>query len=91
MHGDIGDVAAGLARAAAAVSESFGSHRIQHAHLETHATIGWLEGDRLVLRSSTQTPFLTRAAVSSSSACRPARCASRPPGSAAGSAASRRC
>jgi CO/xanthine dehydrogenase Mo-binding subunit/aerobic-type carbon monoxide dehydrogenase small subunit (CoxS/CutS family) len=64
VHGDIGDVAAGLARAAAVVSESFSIHRIQHAHLETHAAIGWLEGDRLVLRSSTQTPFLTRDAVS---------------------------
>jgi putative selenate reductase molybdopterin-binding subunit len=64
VHGDIGDVAAGLARAAAVVSESFSVHRIQHAHLETHGTVGWLEGDRLVLRSSTQTPFLTRDAVS---------------------------
>jgi len=64
VHGDIGDVAAGLASAAAVVSESFSIHRIQHAHLETHATIGWLEGDRLILRSSTQTPFLTRDAVS---------------------------
>jgi putative selenate reductase molybdopterin-binding subunit len=68
VHGDIGDVATGLARAAAVVSESFSIHRIQHAHLETHAAIGWLEpasdGDRLVLRSSTQTPFLTRDALS---------------------------
>jgi putative selenate reductase molybdopterin-binding subunit len=64
VHGDIGDVAAGLASAAAVVSESFGIHRVQQAHLETHATIGWLEGGRLILRSSTQTPFLTRDAVS---------------------------
>ncbi len=64
VHGDIGDVAAGLASAAAVVSESFAIHRVQHAHLETHATVGWLEGGRLVLRSSTQTPFLTRDAVS---------------------------
>ncbi len=64
VHGDIGDVAGGLARAAAVVSESFSIHRIQHAHLETHAAVGWLDGDRLVLRSSTQTPFLTRDALS---------------------------
>jgi putative selenate reductase molybdopterin-binding subunit len=63
VHGDIGDVAAGLASAAAVVSQSFGIHRIQHAHLETHASVGWLDGDRLVLRSSTQTPFLTRDAI----------------------------
>jgi CO/xanthine dehydrogenase Mo-binding subunit len=63
-HGHVGDVTAGLARAAAVVSLSFGVHRVQHAALETHAAIGWLEDDgRLVLRTSTQTPFLTRDAV----------------------------
>jgi len=63
VHGGVGDVAAGLASAAAVVSQSFGIQRVQHAHLETHATVGWLEGDRLVLRTSTQTPFLTRDAI----------------------------
>ena len=62
-HGHVGDVAAGLARAAAVVSLSFGVHRVQHASLETHATIGWLEDEQLVLRTSTQTPFLTRDAI----------------------------
>ncbi len=63
VHGGAGDVAAGLASAAAVVSHSFAIHRVQHAHLETHATIGWLEDGRLVLRTSTQTPFLTRDAI----------------------------
>ncbi len=63
VHSHIGDVAAGLALADAVVSESFAVHRIQHAHLETHAAVGWLDGDRLVLRTSTQTPFLTRDAI----------------------------
>ena len=63
-HGHVGDVAAGLARAAAVVSLSFGVQRVQHAALETHATIGWLEDDGgLVIRTSTQTPFLTRDAI----------------------------
>ncbi len=62
-HGHVGDVAAGLARAAAVVSLSFGVQRVQHASLETHATIGWLEDEELVLRTSTQTPFLTRDAI----------------------------
>jgi putative selenate reductase molybdopterin-binding subunit len=63
-HGGVGDVAAGLASAAAVVSQTFGIQRVQHAHLETHATVGWLDDDgRLVLRTSTQTPFLTRDAV----------------------------
>ena len=35
--------------------------RVQHAHLETHAAIGWVdEAGVLTLRSSTQVPFLTR-------------------------------
>jgi putative selenate reductase molybdopterin-binding subunit len=63
VHGGVGDVDAGLARAAAVVSQSFAVQRVQHAHLETHATLGWLEHDRLVLRTSTQTPFLTRDAI----------------------------
>src|SRR6185437_522219 len=52
VHGGIGDVAAGLASATAVVSHTFGIQRIQHVHLETHATIGWLDGERLVLRTS---------------------------------------
>jgi CO/xanthine dehydrogenase Mo-binding subunit/aerobic-type carbon monoxide dehydrogenase small subunit (CoxS/CutS family) len=63
VHGGVGDVAAGLARAAAVVSRGYTVQRIQHAHLETHATVGWLDGERLVLRTSSQTPFLTRDAV----------------------------
>ena len=63
VHGGVGDVAAGLASATAVVSRTYASHRIQHAHLETHATVGWMDGERLVLRTSSQTPFLTRDAV----------------------------
>jgi len=62
-HGGTGDVAEGLAAAAAVVSQSFGIHRIQHAHLETHAAVGWLDDGRLVVRTSSQTPFLTRDAL----------------------------
>jgi putative selenate reductase molybdopterin-binding subunit len=63
VHGGVGDVTAGLAAAAAVVSLSFGVQRVQHAHLETHATMGWLENGKLVLRTSSQTPFLTRDAI----------------------------
>jgi CO/xanthine dehydrogenase Mo-binding subunit/aerobic-type carbon monoxide dehydrogenase small subunit (CoxS/CutS family) len=62
-HGGVGDVAAGLASAAAVVSETFSIQRVQCAHLETHATVGWMDSDRLVLRTSSQTPFLTKNAV----------------------------
>src|SRR6202042_3764588 len=51
------------ADAAAVVSQSFGIHRIQHAALETHAAVGWLDDGRLVVRTSSQTPFLTRDAI----------------------------
>jgi CO/xanthine dehydrogenase Mo-binding subunit len=37
---------------------------VQHAHLETHGAIGWLDADqRLNIRTSSQTPFLTRSAL----------------------------
>ncbi|TNM61545.1 aldehyde oxidase [Streptomyces sp. NP160] len=72
VHGHLGDVEAGFAAAAAAggavVEGTWRSQRLAHAALETHAARGWLEGSlegggRLVVRSSTQTPFLTRDAL----------------------------
>ncbi|MFH6785516.1 MULTISPECIES: molybdopterin-dependent oxidoreductase [Methylobacterium] len=63
-HGAIGDVAAGLAAADVVIEGTYRSQRIQHAHLETHAAIGWRDPEgRLVIRSSTQVPFLTRDAL----------------------------
>jgi putative selenate reductase molybdopterin-binding subunit len=64
IHGHIGDVEAGFVAAAHIYEGVFTSQRIQHAHLETHAAIGWLAADgRLHVRSSTQTPYLTRNAL----------------------------
>src|SRR5262249_31135488 len=63
LHSETGDVEAALAAAAATVTLTFGIHRVQHAALETHGAVGWLDGDRLVVRSSTQVPFLTRDAL----------------------------
>ncbi|TFD47290.1 2Fe-2S iron-sulfur cluster binding domain-containing protein [Cryobacterium frigoriphilum] len=60
LHGEFGDVAAGLAEAHTIVSGSWQTQRIAHTQLETHATIGWLEDNRLVLRTSTQVPFLVQ-------------------------------
>ena len=37
--------------------------RVQHAALETHAAMTWMEADRLVVRTSTQVPFLVRLAL----------------------------
>jgi CO/xanthine dehydrogenase Mo-binding subunit/aerobic-type carbon monoxide dehydrogenase small subunit (CoxS/CutS family) len=64
LHDELGDVAAGFAEADAVYEGTFRTPRAQHASLETHGALGWLDGDgRLVLRSSTQTPFLTRRAL----------------------------
>jgi putative selenate reductase molybdopterin-binding subunit len=67
VHRQTGDVYRGFSIADEVYEGTFTTHRVQHVHLETHTTIGWQEkeavesgGGRLVLRSSTQTPFLTR-------------------------------
>jgi len=64
VHGEVGDVAAGLAAADIVYTETYLSHRVQHAALETHGCIGWRDPDgRLTLRTSSQVPFLTRDAL----------------------------
>ncbi len=64
LHGDIGDVEAGFAEAAVVHEGTYSSQRVQHGHLETHGCIGWQDADgRLTIRTSSQTPFLTRDAL----------------------------
>jgi putative selenate reductase molybdopterin-binding subunit len=59
-----GDPAGGLAEADIVHQAIYTTQRLQHAALETHAAIGWLdETGCLIVRSSTQTPFLTRRAL----------------------------
>ncbi|MFP7761052.1 molybdopterin-dependent oxidoreductase [Marisediminicola sp. LYQ85] len=61
VHGELGDVDAAIATAAATVSGTWRTQRVSHVALETHATRGWIDDDgRLVLRSSSQVPFLVR-------------------------------
>ncbi len=58
-HG--GDIDAALAASHAVVTGEWTSSRVTHAALETHGSVGWLDDDgRLVIRSSTQVPFLVR-------------------------------
>ncbi len=60
-HGERGDVAAALADAAATVSGTWSTARVTHAALETHAARGWLDAEgRLVIRTSSQVPYLVR-------------------------------
>ena len=66
IHGGYGDVDAALAASAASVSGEWRTSRVSHAQLETHGSIGWLDDDgRLVIRTSSQVPFLTRDALCS--------------------------
>jgi len=65
VHGGIGDVDAGVAEAVASggavVRGRWRTQRVQHAHLETHGCTGWRDGlGRLVIRTSSQVPFLVR-------------------------------
>jgi putative selenate reductase molybdopterin-binding subunit len=63
-HGEFGDVAAALAASAVTFTGTFTTQRVQHGHLETHGGMAWLDDDGVLnVRSSTQTPFLTRRAL----------------------------
>jgi CO/xanthine dehydrogenase Mo-binding subunit/aerobic-type carbon monoxide dehydrogenase small subunit (CoxS/CutS family) len=63
-HREFGDVGAGFASAAVTYEGTFITQRVQHAHLETHGGLAWVDANgRLNVRSSTQTPFLTRRAL----------------------------
>ncbi|KQM39670.1 molybdopterin-dependent oxidoreductase [Microbacterium sp. Leaf203] len=58
-HG--GDIDAALAASHTTVTGEWRSSRVTHAALETHGAVGWIDdGGRLVIRSSTQVPFLVR-------------------------------
>ncbi|MDA9463646.1 molybdopterin-dependent oxidoreductase [Bradyrhizobium sp. CCBAU 53415] len=64
-HGEFGDVAAALATSAVTYEATFHSHRVQHAALETHGGLAWLDDAGVLnVRTSTQVPFLTRRALS---------------------------
>ncbi|WP_165069364.1 molybdopterin-dependent oxidoreductase [Marisediminicola senii] len=70
VHGELGDVTAAIERATArdgqpadgaTVRGTWRTQRVTHVALETHGTRGWLDDDgRLVLRTSSQVPYLVR-------------------------------
>ncbi len=60
VHGRTGDVDAGFAAADRVAEITCDLQRVQHAAMETHCAIAWMDGGRLVVRSSTQVPFLVR-------------------------------
>ncbi|MBD7994690.1 molybdopterin-dependent oxidoreductase [Arthrobacter sp. Sa2CUA1] len=61
LHAELGDPDAGFAAAAAVHEGTYFSQRLQHTALETHAAIASFDEDgRLLVRTSTQVPFLVR-------------------------------
>jgi len=63
-HGEYGDVATALANSAVTYEGTFTTQRVQHAALETHGGLAWVDASGILnVRSSTQVPFLTRRAL----------------------------
>ncbi|MDQ0798122.1 molybdopterin-dependent oxidoreductase [Streptomyces sp. B1I3] len=64
VHRLSGDVNGAFARADCVYEGTFRTQRVQHAALETHAALAWLdEAGRLTVRTATQTPHLVRRAL----------------------------
>ena len=60
IHGNVGDVGAGFKAADVIHEATYTTHRVQHAQLETHCSITWLDNGRLNVRTSSQTPYITK-------------------------------
>jgi putative selenate reductase molybdopterin-binding subunit len=61
LHSELGSVADGFAAAEFIHEHTYRTQRVQHVALETHSSIAWLDDeDRLVVRTSSQVPFLVR-------------------------------
>jgi putative selenate reductase molybdopterin-binding subunit len=61
IHVVHGDMEAGFAAADRIFEHEYRVHQVQQVHIEPHVCITWWdEDDRLVVRTSTQTPFHTR-------------------------------
>jgi putative selenate reductase molybdopterin-binding subunit len=60
LHGEIGDIAKGFAGADVIHEGTYFSPRVQHAHLETHGSIAWMEEGRLHVRTSSQSPWIAK-------------------------------
>jgi putative selenate reductase molybdopterin-binding subunit len=60
-HVDDGDVAVGFSESDEIFEDVYTSPKIQHAHIEPHATVAyWEPSGKLVLYTSTQTPSSIR-------------------------------
>ena len=71
IHAHIGDVDAGFAEADVIHEGTYSSPRVQHAHLETHGSIAWMEDGRLNVRTSSQSPSIAKVKLAHLFALRP--------------------
>ncbi|WP_405982259.1 molybdopterin-dependent oxidoreductase [Streptomyces sp. NBC_00158] len=71
IHSHIGDVEAGFAAADVVHEGTYSSPRVQHAHLETHGSIAWMEDGRLIVRTSSQSPSIAKVKLAYLFALRP--------------------
>ncbi|MFD6968450.1 molybdopterin-dependent oxidoreductase [Streptomyces sp. NPDC059949] len=71
IHSHIGDVDAGFAAADVVHEGTYFSPRVQHAHLETHGSIAWMEDGRLNVRTSSQSPSIAKVKLAYLFALRP--------------------
>lgn len=60
IHSHIGDVDEGFAQADVIHEGTYSSPRVQHAHLETHGSIAWMDNGRLNVRTSSQSPSVAK-------------------------------
>ncbi|MCV7302348.1 molybdopterin-dependent oxidoreductase [Mycobacterium barrassiae] len=71
LHGEVGDVGAGFAEADVIHEGTYYTPRVQHAHLETHGSIAWMEEGRLHVRTSSQSPSVAKLKLSHLFSLRP--------------------
>jgi CO/xanthine dehydrogenase Mo-binding subunit/aerobic-type carbon monoxide dehydrogenase small subunit (CoxS/CutS family) len=64
LHGEIGDIEEGFAEADVIHEATYFSPRVQHAHLETHGSIAWMEDGRLNVRTASQSPSIAKLKLS---------------------------
>ncbi|WP_426004003.1 molybdopterin-dependent oxidoreductase [Paenarthrobacter sp. NyZ202] len=61
VHAELGSVADGFAAADFVHEHTYQTQRVQHVAMETHSSIAWVDEEgRLMVRSSTQVPFLVK-------------------------------
>ncbi|MES4906961.1 MULTISPECIES: molybdopterin-dependent oxidoreductase [unclassified Streptomyces] len=71
IHSHLGDIDAGFAEADVIHEGTYSSPRVQHAHLETHGSIAWMDDGRLNVRTSSQSPSVAKGKLAYLFALRP--------------------